>query len=350
MTEAILRCMGVTKEFGGFTAVDEISLALEHGEVLSILGPSGCGKTTLLRMIAGFEVPDAGEIEVAGRLVSGSGVEVPPERRRIGMVFQDYALFPHLTVAENAAFGLQDLSARERDHRLGQVLELVRLLGLESRYPFELSGGQQQRVALARTLAPRPAAVLLDEPFSNLDAEMRREMRTEVQEILRENGIATLFVTHDRDEAFAMADRMAVMIAGRLDQVDRPDVIYAAPATRLVAQLAGSCDFLAASVSGGQAVSEIGSLAVTGSNGVIPEGLAVDLMVHPDDFQVLLNPDGNCTVRSCEFRGDETTLVVALPSGATLRCSQHSYPLLEPGARVILVPQNGAPFVAFERP
>ncbi|MDA1347860.1 MAG: ABC transporter ATP-binding protein [Chloroflexi bacterium] len=349
MNEPILRCVGVTKAFAGVSAVDDISLALEHGEVLSILGPSGCGKTTLLRMIAGFEVPDAGEIEVASRLVSGAGVEVPPERRRIGMVFQDYALFPHLTVAENAAFGLRDLSAGERDRRLADVLELVRLSGLEGRYPFELSGGQQQRVALARTLAPRPAAVLLDEPFSNLDAEMRREMRAEVQAILRENGIATLFVTHDRDEAFAMADRMAVMNEGRLDQVDRPDVIYSAPATRFVAQLAGSCDFLAASVNGAQAVSEIGILACTGSNGV-PDGHVVDLMVHPDDFQVLPNPDGNCVVRSREFRGDETTLVVALPSGAALRCSQHSYPLLVAGDRVTLVPQNGAPFVAFERP
>ena len=349
MTGPVVRCTGITKSYPEVAAVADVTLTLDDGEILSVLGPSACGKTTLLRMIAGFEVADAGEIEVSGRLVSGPGVEVPPEQRNVGMVFQDYALFPHLTVKENAAFGLHGLPTAERDRRLREVLELVRLTGLESRYPYELSGGQQQRVALARTIAPRPHAVLLDEPFSNLDAEMRRQMRSEVQAILRENRIATVFVTHDRDEAFAMGDRMAVMNAGRLDQVDRPDLIYTAPATRFVAQLAGACDFLAAEVNGTKATTVIGNVAFTGPDGAIPDGSAVDLMVHPDDFQVLPNPDGNCTVRSREFRGDETTLVVALPSGATLRCSQHAHPALEAGAKVTLVPQSGSPFVAFPR-
>ena len=222
----VVRCSGVTKRYGAVAAVEGLSFALQPGEILSILGPSGSGKTTVLRLIAGFESPDRGEIQIQGRVVSGPAVHVPPNRRNVGMVFQEYALFPHLTVAQNVSFGLRRMSRQERGRRLAEVLALARLGGLEERYPHELSGGQQQRVALARTIAPRPVTVLLDEPFSNLDAGMRRRLRQEVTDILRAHTIATVFVTHDREEAFAMADRIGVMNDGHLEQLDTPDRIY----------------------------------------------------------------------------------------------------------------------------
>ena len=349
MSEPVIRCNGVTKRYGDVLAVANASLEVAPGETLSILGPSGCGKTTLLRLIAGFDVPDSGEIGLQGRLVSGRWFNEPPDRRNVGMVFQEYALFPHMTVAQNVAFGLHKLSAGERRLRLAEVMDLVDLKGLEDRHPYELSGGQQQRVALARTLAPHPIAVLLDEPFSNLDAGMRRDMRQEVESILREYGIAAVFVTHDREEAFAMADRVGVMRAGRLDQVDKPEVIYHSPATPFVARMAGTCDFLSGEARGVMAITEIGTLSCTSSNGLLAEGTRVDLLVRPDDFRIEPDPEGAYTIRSREFRGDETILVVALPSGTTLRCRQRYYSTVAAGTRVTLAPENPRPFPAFKR-
>ena len=218
-----VRCRGLTKIFGAVRAVDDMSLDVDPGEIVALLGPSGCGKTTFLRLIAGFERPDAGSVLLADEEVAGPGRFLPPERRRIGMVFQDYALFPHLSVADNVAFGLarrRRLSARgaHRDaaESVGRLLALVGLEGLGARLPHEISGGQQQRVALARALAPAPAVVLLDEPFSNLDATLRAEVRAEVRGILREAGATAVFVTHDQEEALSLADRVAVMRAGHL--------------------------------------------------------------------------------------------------------------------------------------
>ena len=348
MSQPVVQCTHVAKRYGNTMAVDDASFALEPGEILSILGPSGCGKTTLLRLIAGFEIPDAGEISIQGQMISGPLGHVPSDNRNVGMVFQEYALFPHMTVAQNVSFGLQRLPSQERGRRLAEVIELVRLTGLEDRYPHELSGGQQQRVALARTLAPHPVAVLLDEPFSNLDTGMRSQMRREVENILRENNIATVFVTHDREEAFAMADRIGVMIDGRLDQLDTPDVIYHSPATPFVAQLAGTCNFLSGLVKGGLVGTEVGDLPFSSSNGSLPDGTRVDLLVHSDDFQVVPDARGKSVVRSREFRGDETILVVATPSGATLKCRQPSYSTLAPGTRVTLNSEKAMPFVAFK--
>ena len=312
-------------------------------------GPSGSGKTTVLRLIAGFESPDRGEIRIQGRVVSGAAVHVPPNRRNVGMVFQEYALFPHLTVAQNVSFGLRRMSREERERRLAEVLALAGLDGLEQRYPHELSGGQQQRVALARTIAPRPITVLLDEPFSNLDAGMRRRLRQEVADILRAHTIATVFVTHDREEAFAMADRVAVMNEGHLEQLDTPDRIYHAPATPFVAQLAGMCDFLPGEVRGGVVVTEIGNVPYAGNNGPLPEASPVDLLVRPDDVRVRPHSEGMAVVRVREFRGYETILVVQLPSGATVRCRQRSSTTLTPGAAVTLTPEPTMTFVAFPR-
>ncbi len=193
MTAPVVECVDASKNFGGVTAVDRVSFALEPGEILSILGTSGCGKTSVLRLIAGFEAPDEGEIWIEGRVASADHTLVPPEKRGVGMVFQEYALFPHMTVLQNIAFGLANISEQERHKRLSELLELVRLTGLERRYPHELSGGQQQRVALARTLAPKPVILLLDEPFSNVDATMRADLRREDNTILRESSITTIW-------------------------------------------------------------------------------------------------------------------------------------------------------------
>jgi len=223
-----IRLEGVTKRFGDVSAVRDASLDVAGGEILALLGPSGCGKTTLLRTIAGFERPDAGTIEVGGRVVAGAAW-APPEARGVGMVFQDYALFPHLTVAENVGFGL---ARRDRATRVPALLALVDLCGLGARYPHELSGGQQQRVALARALAPAPRVVLLDEPWSNVDPQLRAELRAEVSAVLRPLHVTAILVTHDREEAFSVADRIALMRDGSIVQVGTPEELYFAPVDR----------------------------------------------------------------------------------------------------------------------
>lgn len=347
MTTPVVELADVTKRFGEVVAVDGVTLELIQGETVSILGPSGCGKTTLLRLIAGFERVDAGEVRIEGRPVSLVNSHVQPENRNVGMVFQDYALFPHLTVGQNVSFGLGKLSREEGRRRLSEVLELVRLGDLEDRYPHELSGGQQQRVALARTLAPKPVTLLLDEPFSNLDANMRVEMRQEVDAILRESGSTTVFVTHDREEAFAMADRVGVMQHGRMEQTDTPDALYHEPATPFVAQASGICDFLPGTMSNGRAVTELGALLIASTNGDLGTDWAVDVLVRLDDFQLTPDPEGKSVVVSREFRGDEILLVVRMPSGATLRCRRHHYSTLPVGTNVTLFPIKSAPFMAF---
>lgn len=347
MTAPVVECVDVSKSFGGMTAADRVSFTLEPGEILSILGTSGCGKTSVLRLIAGFEAPDEGEIRIEGRVVSADHTLVPPEKRGVGMVFQEYALFPHMTVLQNIAFGLANISEQERHNRLSELLELVRLTGLERRYPHELSGGQQQRVALARTLAPKPVTLLLDEPFSNVDATMRADLRHEVNTILRESHITTMFVTHEREEAFAMADRVAVMSNGKFDQIDTPDTLYHAPATKSVASMVGTCDFLEGVVSGGRIQTELGSLGWEPNGHDYADGTPVDVLVRLDDFQIAPDPKGTSIVTSREFRGDEIILVVRTPSGAELRCRRHHYSTLPPGTSITLFPTKASPFVAF---
>ena len=350
MRPPVIECTAVAKSFGPAPAVDGISFALMTGEVLSILGPSGAGKTTLLRLVAGFERLDGGEISIQGRVVSGPSRHVPPDRRNVGMVFQEYALFPHKTVAENVTFGLHKLAGLERDRRLAEVMDLVKLGGLEGRYPHELSGGQQQRVALARTIAPQPAAVLLDEPFSNLDAGLRREMRREVAGILRESGTATIIVTHDQEAAFAIGDRVGVVRDGRLEQVDAPDVIYESPATQFVAKMVGTGDFIAGEIRDGMAATEIGTLPFRSTNGALREGTRVVLLSRPDDFQIKPDQEGPAIVRAREFLGEASVLDVEMPSGAALRCRQQSHATVAPGSRVSLVPESAKPFLAFSEP
>ena len=236
-----LRLQGITKRYGAVTAVDGVDLEVRDGEFLTLLGPSGCGKTTTLGLIAGFFPPSAGEIYLKGKPVAG----LPPFKRDIGVVFQDYALFPHMTAGENVAFGLRmrGVERAEMDARVKEALELVQLRGLSERRPLELSGGQRQRVALARALVIRPAVLLLDEPLSNLDLKLREEMRVEIAGIQRRLGITTVFVTHDQGEALVMSDRIAVMNAGRIEQLGRPSEIYEKPATRFVAEFIGRMNF-----------------------------------------------------------------------------------------------------------
>jgi putative spermidine/putrescine transport system ATP-binding protein len=236
-----LRLAGLEKRYGATVAVAGIDLEVREGEFMTLLGPSGCGKTTTLGLIAGFFAPSAGEIYLKGRPVAG----LPPFKRDIGVVFQDYALFPHMTAGENVAFGLKmrNIEKSECDQRVREALDLVQLGGLAERRPLELSGGQRQRVALARALVIRPAVLLLDEPLSNLDLKLREEMRVEIAGLQRRLGITTVFVTHDQGEALVMSDRIAVMNAGRIEQVGAPADIYERPATRFVAEFIGRMNF-----------------------------------------------------------------------------------------------------------
>ncbi len=231
-------CRDLGKSYGGVRAVQSVSFDLRRGELLALLGPSGCGKTTVLRLIAGLERPDDGAIHLGERLVSGPGVFVPAHRRRVGLVFQDYALFPHMVVEKNIAYGLAGRD--DRRQRVAEMLALVGLDGLGGRYPHALSGGQQQRVALARALAPQPDIVLLDEPFSNLDMALRRQVREDVQRILRELGVSAILVTHDQAEAMALADRIVVMNNGRVMQIGAPLEVYRRPANTFVASFIGN--------------------------------------------------------------------------------------------------------------
>jgi len=307
----------VSKAFPGVAAIDRLSLVVGAGRIGCLLGPSGSGKSTVLRTIAGFERPDAGEVLAGGELLSGRGTWVPPERRRIGMVFQDFALFPHLDALSNVAFGLH---AMERDGRRQRALEMLGLVGLAAeagRFPHELSGGQQQRVALARALAPRPRIVLLDEPFSNLDADVRTELAQQVRAALIAERATALLVTHDQREAFAIADEIGVLRSGRLEQWDVPWQLYHSPATRFVADFIGEGTFIEGTVLGpGRVSTELGVIEgqLTTEQ---PPGTHVDLLLRPDD---VIHDDASelrAEVVERAFRGAQFRYKLRLPSGTT---------------------------------
>jgi len=333
---SVIRLDHVTKRYRpeDLPAVDRLTLEVEHGEILVLLGPSGCGKTTTLRLIAGFERADAGKIEIAGTLVADGPWGLPPEQRGAGMVFQDYALFPHLTMEANIGFGLLGLEPKARAERIQEVLALVGLKRLAGRFPHELSGGQQQRVALGRALAPRPAVLLLDEPLSNLDADMRAQVRQDLHMILRQTGSTTLFVTHDQEEAFMIADRVGVLNGGHLEQLDRPEEIYHLPATRFVAHFVGKADFLPGTVTEEGIVTEIGILP---NRPGFPVGTKVEVMIRPDDIDLIPDVEGNAIVVSRQFRGADNLFSVSLPSGTMLHSNQASTLYLEPRSRVRVV-------------
>jgi ABC-type Fe3+/spermidine/putrescine transport system ATPase subunit len=273
----------VSRRFGSFLAVDRVDLALQPGEFVSLLGPSGCGKTTTLRMIAGFIDPTEGTIEIDGRVLSSPAGSLPPEKRQMSMIFQSYAIWPNMTVAQNVAFGLKlrKLSSEEVRRRVAEILDVVQLGHLAERYPAELSGGQQQRVALARAIVVKPAVLLLDEPLSNLDANLREEMRFEIRRLHDEFKITTVYVTHDQAEAMVTSDRIAVMNGGRIEQIDAPFTLYTKPKTRFVAGFIGRTNFLEAERSGSEIVFERFAMAAERFPGIEAFGPKLLFSVRP---------------------------------------------------------------------
>ncbi|MFP5310122.1 MAG: ABC transporter ATP-binding protein [Actinomycetes bacterium] len=326
-----LRLTGVHKRFGATVAVDTLDLEVRRGTITALLGPSGCGKTTALRCIAGLERPDAGTIEIDGEMVAAPGTHVPAERRRVGMVFQDYALFPHLTVLGNVEYGLHDLPRRDRRAAAMEALDLVGLAHLADRTPDAVSGGQRQRVALARALAPRPDLILLDEPFSNLDAALRATVREDVRAILKAADATAVFVTHDQEEALSLADEVAVMADGHLHQVDAPFLLYTRPATAFVARFVGDADVLPATrLTSDEVLTSLGRLPTVAP--VTTHDLEV--VVRPEMLRLLQDPAGDVVVEQVTYFGHDQLLTLRLADGTVVRSRQGPDLLLHAGDRV----------------
>lgn len=344
-----LRLEGLTKRFDGVTAVDHLSLTLERGEMLALLGPSGSGKTTTLRLLAGFEVPDAGRVWVEGEDVTG----VNPAARRFGMVFQHYALFPHLDVGENVGFGLESLGigGEQLERRVTRALSLVDLSGFERRRISQLSGGQQQRVALARALAPEPRVLLLDEPLSNLDPALRERTRREIRELIRRVGITTVLVTHEQDEAFDLGDRVAVLRTGRLEQVGSPEDLYAGPASAFVAEFVGRSTSIGVTVLGrgerGTRVAVEGvewELTELGppAGAHLPAGPAV-MVVRPEALRLMAPAPGALMgiVTARRFTGSASLFTVITEGGTSLEVTGPPRSVAA-GERVAIMPSRRA--------
>ncbi|MDZ4763943.1 MAG: ABC transporter ATP-binding protein [Chloroflexota bacterium] len=329
-----LECAALSKTFttkmGARRVLDSINISLRAGQILTLLGPSGCGKTTTLRLIAGFEPPDSGKIAIAGRVVAdGDRIFIPAEARRVGVVFQEYALFPHLSLAENIGFGLAR-GGKDRAARIDQMLDLIGLRDYAARMPHELSGGQQQRIALARALAPNPDLLLLDEPFSNLDATLRAQLRHEVRYLLKGAGVTGVFVTHDQQEALSLSDEVAVMLDGRIAQVGSPRDIYQCPTSIAVAQLVGQGMYLPGRADGMRAASALGDVELSHA----AYG-AVTLLIRPEMVTVATDAEGgNARVLEVEFSGADQRLTLALADGSTLQARALGRDVIAIGDRV----------------
>ena len=314
----LLEVKNLVSGYRGEPVVRDVTFHVNHGAIACLLGPSGCGKTTLLRAIAGFEPAMAGEILIGGRTVARPGLSVPPEKRRVGMVFQESTLFPHLSVEGNIAFGLRGRSTREKEAIVGELLEVVGLEETRSRFVHELSGGQQQRVALARALAPRPDVVLLDEPFSSLDVDLRERIGGEVCAILAEREVTTLLVTHDQSEAFALAQQIGVMNEGRILQWDTAYNLYHEPADRFIADFIGQGVFLPGTLLTPDTVdTELGVIKGNRAYGW-PTGSEVEVLLRPDDIQPDPDSDIHATVIGRAFKGAEILYSLRLPTGSAV--------------------------------
>ncbi|MFB6107327.1 MAG: ABC transporter ATP-binding protein [Haloplanus sp.] len=338
--ESMLTLSGVTKRYGPETAVDDVDLVVRDGELLTLLGPSGCGKTTTLRMIAGLEMPTSGRVAVDGAPVAADGEGVPPEERDVGMVFQEFALFPHLTVAENVGFGLDHWDDADREERVADLLDLVGLSSFADRSPENLSGGQRQRVALARSLAPEPDVLLLDEPFANLDVRLRERMREEVRRIIKETDVTAVSVTHDQTEALSISDRVAVMSDGRIEQVGRPETVFEHPKSRFVAEFLGQASFLTGRFVEGHITTGLGTLSADLLQGLTTDydGAQLDVLVRPDDLRATPchgeDRTGNGTLTERQYTGPSFVYAVELDSGDVVHCEHNHASELELGQRV----------------
>jgi iron(III) transport system ATP-binding protein len=316
----------ITCQYGNHIVFKDLSFKITSGELICLLGSSGCGKTTALRAIAGFEPITQGTIRLQNRLLSEPNRMLAPEKRQIGMVFQDYALFPHLTVLDNVRFGLRALDRGARLERARHFLDVVGLAEYAHRYPHELSGGQQQRVALARALAPQPAMLLLDEPFSNLDVDLRERLSLEVREILKNQGITALLVTHDQHEAFALSDKIGVMSAGQIVQWDSAFTIYHRPANRFVANFIGQSTFIRGQRSAnGRVITELGEVQV-----IVAESTSnsdfLDVLIRPDDVAIDPQSPVSARIEQRAFKGADTLYTLRLPSGHLVYCLLPSQP------------------------
>ncbi len=328
--EHLLRLDKISCRYDGHPVVNDFSFSVEKGDICCLLGPSGCGKTTVLRSIAGFQELVQGRIILDGNVISTPENRLPPEQRRIGMVFQDYALFPHLTIRDNIAFGLHNKSTAEKQKICNEVLSLVKLEGMESRYPHELSGGQQQRVALARALAPRPRLLLMDEPFSSLDVELRKNLSIEVREILKSLDITAIMVTHDQEEAFAFSDKIGVVHNGRIEQWSKPFDLYHEPASRFVAQFIGKGVLLPGKTTAENTiVTELGAIPVDQRNNLAPD-MSVEVVLRPDNVIHEADSPEKAQIINKVFAGASTLYTLRLSSGGIVTAalaSHYNYPM-----------------------
>lgn len=346
MTDTVVQITNLHKHFDEtFAAVHALDLEIFSDEILALLGPSGCGKTTTLRLIAGFERPDTGSVEIHGKVMAENGTFVPPEKRGVGMVFQEYALFPHLTVIENVAFGLHEVSKPERTTVAMENLRLVGLAELADRYPHELSGGQRQRVALARAIAPRPVLILLDEPFSNMDADLRTQLREDVRAILKEINATAVFVTHDQEEAMYMGDRIAVMNQGRIEQIGSPEQLFHTPANRFVAEFMGSTDFLPGIVRAEGIETELGMILQQID---LPAGTEVEVALRADDLTFEPKAGAESAVLERQFRGALNLYRIKLPSGRWLHAFKNHTSEIKPGEPVRIKIDPGHRLAVFQ--
>jgi len=344
MDSIAVQCCNLSKNYHDTRAVSDVSLSVAKGEILALLGPSGCGKTTTLRLIAGFEKPDSGQIEVAGKPIAGPGLFVSPERRGVGMVFQDYAIFPHLTVFQNVAYGLKGQSPAQMRDNVLMMLKLVGIERFQGRYPHELSGGERQRVALARALAPHPVLLLMDEPFSSLDADLRVQVREQVRGILKSTQATAIFVTHDQEEALYMGDRLAIFRKGRLEQAGRPEEVFHAPATRFVAEFMGGTDFLTGQVTDDGILTELGLLPQKVG---LPTGADVEIALRADDVGFEPQAQGKAMVLERMFRGAYNVYRLRLPSGRLVHTLQPHVRLFKPGTRARVYVSAGHDLAVF---